>query len=441
MHFQLLLGQIRFIVGLILFVNVLMIAGTGLAHYYYFEIISGNWEEASKTKYILMQFTLGTENTLATWYSSMLFLLVGTMSFFCYHVQKKLSLKEKHHFLNYGWVIFSIIFILLSFDEMASMHERLGSLHSLNPFGNDPPGWVFLLGLPIAAVAILMITFCWIHIKRVPVSAGFAFAAVLLFVSIPFQEYIEVFHWQAAPDPDTWERPRLLLILEESAEIFGATFMLISALIYAGQAIEQPNQPTLSPVIDSGFRLNIKATIPIIVTVICSLALPMVIIDQSSLLAAEGDIGVVRNWFPAAAAFLVSLLSFYIFFKRQGEPYYNRYNYLFFGIFSLLISAYFGSNLYVYFWYPENARLKLIFVGFIALITAVLAMRQLKTGENIYERTGVILWSILSVAAVSMHNMMASFTAYFAFSALFISLLIRVIKRDLIILKSQKKST
>lgn len=136
----------------------------------------------------------------------------------------------------------------------------------------------------------------------------------------------------------------------------------------------------------------------------------------------------------------MSLLSFYIFFKRQGEPYYNRYNYLFFGIFSLLISAYFGSNIYVYFWYPETDWLKMVFVGFIALITLILAIRQLKIENNFYERTGVILWSILSVAAVSKHNMMASFIAYFAFSALFISLLARVINRDSSILKSQKKT-
>ena len=67
MKVRLLPGQIRFIVGLILFVNLLVIAGTGFFHYYYYEIISQSWEEGSIIKYILMQFNLGSENTIATW--------------------------------------------------------------------------------------------------------------------------------------------------------------------------------------------------------------------------------------------------------------------------------------------------------------------------------------------------------------------------------------
>ena len=107
----------------------------------------------------------------------MLFLLVATISFLCYHAQKKLSVKEKAHFLSFGWIIFSLLFILLSFDEIASMHERLGNLHSLNPFSDAPPGWVFLLALPIAAVAIFMVTFCWVHIRRTPFFGSIRFCS------------------------------------------------------------------------------------------------------------------------------------------------------------------------------------------------------------------------------------------------------------------------
>ncbi len=232
MKIRLLPHHLYKILGAIFILNIFFLISTWAFHFYYYNILETKWAEGSMIKYVLKELTLASENTIATWYSSKLFLLVGVMAFVCFWMQRKSSKNRKEKMLSYGWLIFFLIFTLLSFDEIGSMHERIGNIHALNPLGDYPLGWVFLLGIPIVLVAVFMLIFSYIQIKRAPWAAVFAVAAILLFLSIPVQEFIEVQAWQSSPNMATWKRPVQFLLLEEGSEIFGASFMFVSTLIY-----------------------------------------------------------------------------------------------------------------------------------------------------------------------------------------------------------------
>ncbi len=87
----------------------------------------------SLINYVIVQFNLCTENVISSWYSSMLLLSVAAGSAVAFAADRKAGTEAKpHRWLGFGWLIFGVIFAGLSFDEMASFHERLGMLSELN---------------------------------------------------------------------------------------------------------------------------------------------------------------------------------------------------------------------------------------------------------------------------------------------------------------------
>lgn len=81
--------------GVIFTANMFFLFGTWLFHFYYYQLIATRGQEASGFKYLIRQLSLGSENTLATWYSSMLFLMVAIMSLICYFVQRHGTIEKK----------------------------------------------------------------------------------------------------------------------------------------------------------------------------------------------------------------------------------------------------------------------------------------------------------------------------------------------------------
>ncbi len=70
---------------------------------------------------LLSAFNLGMEMNLAVWWSAMLQI---TLALICF--EKYLSLDKNTGALP--WVLLSILFFILAFDELASVHERMSDL-------------------------------------------------------------------------------------------------------------------------------------------------------------------------------------------------------------------------------------------------------------------------------------------------------------------------
>ncbi len=115
--------------------------------------------------YVLVQTHLATENVLAAWYSSMLLLGVAVSALAAYTIRTLPEAKWTPPWLRHGWLVIAGVFVLLSFDEMGSLQERVGAAL---PFG--AAGWFGVLAPPILAVAAYLIAFAWAHLRRVPLA-------------------------------------------------------------------------------------------------------------------------------------------------------------------------------------------------------------------------------------------------------------------------------
>ncbi len=427
MKIRLLPHHIYKILTAIITLNIVMLLGTWAFHFYYYELLTGSWEEASAIKHILKEFSLATENTIATWYSSMLFLAVAIMCAICFITQKKMYSRGRDKFWRYGWIMFFFIFATLSFDEMSSMHERLGDSSTFNPLGDYPLGWVFLLAIPIGIVAVLMLYFCVLQIKRAPWAVAFAIAGILLFISIPFQEYFEMQSWQASTDMANWKRPTFYLLLEEGSEIFGATFMFFSTILFVAYASNKGKVEPLNPSLKVKFSLNRKNLLVWLGIFSALLGIIMFLLfNNNTLLEVEGEHGELHNWFPSATAFLICLLALYIFNRTKYFSPSYRISCLFLAFLCLFLSAYFGSNMYSYFNNVEQEAIKLVFIALLFPVTILLAIRYFVDSKDAYRKGGFILWAILLIFALSFDNQYSAAIAYVAFSVLFITLFSRI---------------
>lgn len=410
------------ILKIIVLLNLFFLAGTYFFHYYLYRILQGDWSQGSGLKYLVVQFSLANENVLATWYSSMLFLLVGVFCFFCYLIQSKASQNFLGIKISYGWCLISALFLLLSLDEISSLHERLGSLSTLNPFGDYPLGWVSLLGVPIALICLFMIGFFMVQVKRAPLPAGIAIAAFVVFASIPLQEYFEVEALQASEDPALWERPAPLLLIEEGSELLGATLLLLSSILFAAKPAPFGKKWSLFSIeIDMKVKSK-QGSMCRFIMFFAFLAFLMLLIVQSDMLVLQGDHGIRKNWFPAAASFLASLLwlSLYIY---EGQPRIVRKIFLCLSLYSLFISAFFGANFYGYLHDPLEYLPKLILLILLSVAPLVPGLGLFKVqGFKFLKRT-ILFWLLLLIPSMGVFNWFSPGLAFVGSSLICVGLI------------------
>lgn len=271
---------------------LLLIAMRGFLTYY--RGLS-SWEDAPAIKNFYTQANLATENVVASWYSSMLLLLVGLLALLCHGVDRSCGRRR----FSGGWLVIAAIFSLLSFDEMGSMHERVGMLGVLNPSGDKALGWVSVLVLPIVAVAIYMIAFGWISIRSVPVAMIlFALGTVLLVLN-PLMEKVEMDLLMKSGDTALSLHDGYL-VLEEGSEIFAFLSFAISLLVYASTTARKSG---LSVLMVSARTLRVAFPLAAVGFVVALLAAIAVRTYMQG-----GDIGEPANWPPSALATVNALL-------------------------------------------------------------------------------------------------------------------------------------
>lgn len=171
-------------------------------------------------------FDLKHEGTIATWYSSLLFLMAG-LSFVPMGWLDPNRSREKIPV----WIfrVNAFAFTFFSLDEMVSIHERIGVIiekviPGLPVIRPDQPGlsWVFVYG-PIVLVGVLLSGYAyarWFKMAYGSVNRGFVWVLGLAFVCVPLIILMELVGGiiQAA--------------IEESLEI-----AIISTLIYANSRL------------------------------------------------------------------------------------------------------------------------------------------------------------------------------------------------------------
>ena len=172
----------------------------------------------------LYAFNLRGERGAGAWASGMLLLLAAVHALDGYFVEQKRSNVE------YAWGAIGLMLALLSIDEVASLHERLGSWAALAPFG------VLLLA---------MAAFGCFTLWRAPeerAAAQWIAVALCLFASVAGQEHLE-------NNTQWWGSfPALRAFTEEGTEMAAMLLLLWVSMRKSGGLFHQ--RGTLGPVFD-----------------------------------------------------------------------------------------------------------------------------------------------------------------------------------------------
>ena len=173
---------------------------------------------------LLRQFSMGAENNIGAWWSSVLFLL---SAIYCLDRYAMTGLTRQ---ARQGWLALALITLGLSFDEMSSLHEFVadGQLRNLIPIGICA---VIFLGF---ALAQLYRGGAPTHVVRKIIMA---FA---LLASIPMQEYFQ--HQVEWSSKLTYG---IRAAVEEGTEIVAALILLASVRVRTSDHRILANGPTL----------------------------------------------------------------------------------------------------------------------------------------------------------------------------------------------------
>ncbi len=262
---------------------------------------------------MLSQLSLASENVAAAWFSSMLLLIAGLLSLAAYRSDVARFSGRWQKTVSLGWLFMAAVFFLLSFDEMASVHETIGDSSLFTALSNGA-GW-FLFEIVVGLVGLFMVMFGWMRLRRVPLAVGLFFAGVLLYLSNPFQENFEINSYRSAADPTQWKRPLFFLLLEEGSELAGSFCFISACVAYLKNASRQLGYAGISVQISK----QCAAACRILWVVLGAGALVLLFIGSHQPHQTETGIG--QNWFPSALAFVLFCAAVYFGFRpRSTRP-------------------------------------------------------------------------------------------------------------------------
>ena len=153
--------------------------------------------------FYLRQVDLAIEMNFAAWWSGVLLLGLGLLSYEIFSGKGERS--------RFAWLLLAIAFVLLSIDEIGSIHERIEDWLLESPFPTVDPY------VPVAALGLLLIPLPLVVLardRRTRKTAGLLLVGFLLLASIAVQERMEGrISWG-----DWWS---VRIGLEEGTELLG----------------------------------------------------------------------------------------------------------------------------------------------------------------------------------------------------------------------------
>lgn len=195
-------------------------------------------------------FDLNRESNIPSWYSSVTLLL-------CAFLLANIASLKKGFPYSYHWKALSFIFVYLSVDESAELHERWNYL--MKPFIHSSgvlyAPWVVPGAIFVVIVLISYIKFLshlprqikWLFLLAGTVYVGGAVGMELLEGYLLGDSGIETFVYQ------------MVVVLEEFSEMFGIIIFIYALLSYLEKMLaNSPNSDNLKE--DKGARIPIKAT-------------------------------------------------------------------------------------------------------------------------------------------------------------------------------------
>lgn len=186
---------------------------------------------------------LDEEGNLTAWYSSMKLMGLCVLCLMNWNAERSTERAGRPYRLTWLWLLVAAVFLFLSADETASMHERLArvvmqessvglDIRETVLSGDsmkDSFAWVLILSPFILGVTCFFAFFFYQRLKRFPDSFIPAVAALGLFLLAIGLEGTIYF----LPPFDQWSSRELFLYrlsigFEEAGEMVGSTLFLLS---------------------------------------------------------------------------------------------------------------------------------------------------------------------------------------------------------------------
>jgi len=327
----------------------------------------------------------------------MLIAMASVASLLCFTLDYISAISNKEKLLSFGWLVFAFIFILLSLDEIGSVHEMLGQLFYLNRAKDEKAGWIIVLTVPIILVAIFMIGFGLFKLFQNPKSFFFLILGVVFYLINPVLEHFEMnilFNSSTVVD---WYKHDLLIAIEECCEIFGTTFFIMYFLFYLTKRndilIRSKQSISLSKDGKNIYLLSV-ATIFIFIAIVFS----FYIFFGSRL--PKGDSGIALNWFPALFSFMAFLILFSTYNKGIIFPHKSIIVKRFLLSTFLFFSVFWGANLYPFLEWEEIGLYRFLAKGVLMLPLFVTGIYLRKNYERKLFRFGWFLFLFLLLLSI-----------------------------------------
>lgn len=368
-------------------------------------------------RFIMNQFNLGGENRVATWYSSMLLLLVSLGALGCFALELRQPLRGRERILSFGWVIIAVVFVGLSLDELGSIHERIPTLQGVYSPVAGLPGWVGFLAVPIAMVGLFVTAFAMLRVRLSPAAFYLMLMGLLLLLSVPVQEHLEVEAMMASNSPGGWRRPVGLALLEEGTEIFASLCFFASTLVYTRMLVRRSPDAAADRAADEHACIAVQPWMGVAAVALLLFGFIVVEFGLLRFTATRPNWGIPRNWFASTLAFGSALIAWELGRGvRRAPGLTSATGFLLLALLCLLVSADHGSahafTQQLWAGHPRRSFVVTAVYAAIVSFTAVsVARRPLPSGI----RWLIGTWAVLLVAGIltrSVSNVPISFAAF-----------------------------
>lgn len=347
----------------------------------YYRTLTVPWNEAHPIRHALVHLSLGAENVVAAWFSSMLLLSVAGACAIAFTVDGTAGASRR--MLRAGWLVLALLFVALSFDELGSIHERL-SMVTIGAGNETLIGWYALIVGLIAAVSF-MLAFGLLHVRQVMPAFLLLALGAMCFASVPVQEHLEVQAYREAGNG--WIRPIGWLLLEEGSELAGAICSLAAALVYSSTRLARLSTGEGSVSLALPWRRTASLVVLALVVLGAGLAVSQVQFGGSA--GAHGH-GIPRNWFPAMLAFTTAAFAWWL--GGAGDARVLRA----FAPIQLVASAFVGADLHGWkFLAMPSLGVRIAFAATIAAVIGIAMLRAFRATRLSASRPGVAAWGVL----------------------------------------------
>ncbi|MEM8559584.1 MAG: hypothetical protein AAGG50_17325 [Bacteroidota bacterium] len=202
-------------------------------------VVMNIWGQVGFFNGLVMKLNLDAERAIPSHYSSVLLMLAAGLLY----VVSRMDRPEMRRF----WRLMTGVFVFLSFDEAASLHEMLVyPLNSRFEFARKILfSWVLILVPMVAALFVYSIRYLFKmprRMQKLVVASGFIFVVGMLVFELLAGLYV------GNGGSQNGYLYGLMVLCEESAEIFGVSLFIYSLLVYVDLlARNEEAQPTSSP--------------------------------------------------------------------------------------------------------------------------------------------------------------------------------------------------